>query len=283
MTSPKGDSGLTTDSGEQITYPDSYFFIMQKKADSVTNYTVKTNFTHQESREVIYRLTGKRLPVMASIEEYVEAVAAIKPGESEEIQSVSDVVGVLEKVRSTHAFKNSVTQEKTGWEDVYKDILQGERLYQFNEKTQQMIADFEVYCLQEGLTKHDLQKAIAATILRMSQLYYTEEAAKKQRVILKPDTWYKPNQIDVKSFGSILNAIAEQPGCAGGGGASGKTVVVNSVTPRLGVVDSEKISFGEKTLHCKNCPVCGVADIDATISNGRIKCPVNGCSAPYAC
>lgn len=40
---------------------------------------------------------------------------------------------------------------------------------------------------------------------------------------------------------------------------------------------------GERTLKCEKCPICDAKDIVAKISGGKIICPVNGCTADYAC
>jgi hypothetical protein len=39
----------------------------------------------------------------------------------------------------------------------------------------------------------------------------------------------------------------------------------------------------ERTLKCKNCPLCLAPDIVATIANGKITCPKCNKSAPYDC
>ena len=48
-------------------------------------------------------------------------------------------------------------------------------------------------------------------------------------------------------------------------------------------VFSKMSTLGEKTVHCNECPNCKEKDIDAKVMGGRIICPKNGCSAPYAC
>ncbi len=273
MASPKGDTDLETDDGEAIRYPDSYFFIMQKDGDRVENLTLKTDFTLRESREAIYQLTGKMLSPTDSVEDYVKAVAKIKPGEHGKVRNASDVVGILETVRPSHAFENSETFEQTGWETVHKDVREASKLYDFNQKTQQAIADFEAFCLEGDHSALDLQKAIAATILRMSQLFYKEEGNSKD---MGPEIWYKPDDNN-GSFGDILEAVAARPGCAGGGS---RFIPVDSIGgERMGVIVGGET---KKTLKCKSCPQCGAMNIVATIEDGRIKCP-NGCSAPYKC
>jgi len=247
LPSPKGDSGLRTDKGEKIEYPDSHFFIMQKNGDTITNYTIKTDFSVRESREVIYQLIGRRLPVTASLEDYVRAVATIKPDQEGTVHSVTDVVRVLQAVRPSHAYKDEQIQRRIEWNAVYRDIAQAEKLYNFNEKTQQVITDFENYCPQGEHTKDSLQKAIAATILRMSELFYAEEEKSVRQIRLEPIKWSAPFAVPQRSFGNILDAVAERPGCAGGG-SSKQAIAVGSVNPRLGIVGGSQEWF--------NCPKC---------------------------
>jgi hypothetical protein len=222
MTSPKGDSGLATDAGEMIAYPDSYFFMMQKNGDKVINYTLKTDFTVHECREAIERMTGEKPSLTATMEDYTKTIAKIKPGEKN-VQDVSDVVKLLKGERG-YAHEN-IKGEKTGWGEVYADIKQGEKLYNFNKKTQQAIDSFEAYCRGGSHTKEELQKAVAATILRMSKLFYEDEEAKQK--VMRANSSYHPVSAN-SSFGDIMGAVAERPGCAGGGGNSGRSILIGS-------------------------------------------------------
>ncbi len=252
MTSPVGPSGLQTDDGKAISYPDSYFFIMQKQGETVNNYTLKTNFSIPECREALFRLTGKRLSPTAPLEEYVQTIAKIKPGDHGALPTVSDIVGVLELVRPEYAFKPEGKEEKTPWRDVYADILQGEQLYAFNQKTQDIIEEFEAYGLEGGHSKEDLQKAVAATILRMSKVFFVDEQKSQPTTgDLHADTWTDVRATTpISTFGGALDAASERPGCAGGGSTSSSAV--NSITPRLGTSNSDE--YGDLSF---NCPHCG--------------------------
>lgn len=245
MISPEGDSGLRTDEGERIEYPDSYFFIMQKNGDTVTNYTVKTDFSVNECRDAVYRLTGKRLSPTAPLEQYVRAIATMKLGQKETISSVSDVVHVLETIRPAHAFEEPPTKRKFSWEEIYRDIEQGEKLYHFNDKTRQIIKDFEEYCLGGQHPKDELQKAMAATILRMSKLFYEEEDARPQKS-MKPNVWEQLFRAP-RSFGAVLEQVSQKPGCAGGGKRISISILGGERSAVIGgVSDNEFV-----------CPKCG--------------------------
>jgi hypothetical protein len=272
MASPKGDAGIKTDDGKRIDYPDSYFFIMQKKGDKVENFTLKTDFSLHESREAIYQLTGKRLSPFDRVETYVDTVATIKPGEKE-VKGVSGVVKVLEQVRNgqdkKHAFEHSETREKIGWGEVYKDIQNSAELYNFNKTTQQVIDKFEEYCQEANHTKEELQKAIAATILRMSELFFKE---KGNETAMQQDTWYDP--YEVKSFGDVLKGVSARPGCAGGGG--GSFISSFGGGARMGVVGgSSQEWFTCPKCHHKadgpvgnTCPGCGLTKEAYAIESG---------------
>lgn len=64
---------------------------------------------------------------------------------------------------------------------------------------------------------------------------------------------------------------------------TGSTISVREPGTAQFSVFSKMSTLGEKTVHCKQCPNCKEKDIDAKVMGGRIICPKNGCSAPYAC
>jgi hypothetical protein len=239
MVSPQGPSGLTTDDGKLINYPDSYFFIMQKMGEEVINFTVKTDFSLFECRSALFRLTGNMLSPQASVEEYVEAISTFRPGSENGVSSVSDVVRILENVRlndeSPFAFENIT------WKEVYKDIAQGESLYAFNDKAQQLLNDFETYCTGKIRSKLELKKAVAATVLRISKLLLYEDDGTEEGVNsnMNFNADYAAPRLQPLTFGTVLEAVAQRPGCAGGGNqlnASNGTdrTYVQSVVVRAG-------------------------------------------------
>jgi hypothetical protein len=246
MISPKGETGLKTDNGQEIEYPDSYFFIMQKTGDTVTNYTVKTDLSVEECREASF--TGKPLSEFASVEDQVRATAMITPGEHDSIKSVKDVIGVLKNIKPDYAFK------KIGWEEVEQDIVNADKLYNFDSKTSQAIADFEAFTVTGHPTRLVYQKAIAATILRMSDVFFQEQEHIRRPIILKEGSWQYPQYESYRSFGAMLAQVAERPGCAGGGGKN--SVFVTSLATRLGTVGEDQ--YGGRTF---NCPSCGKTNL----------------------
>lgn len=283
MASPLGNSGLKTDKGQNIDYPDSYFFIMQKEGDTVVNYTVKTDFSTEESREVIYQLTGIKLTPAAPLEDYTRTIATINPGQDDRIRSVSDVVRILQTVRPSHAFKDDQKNSPIGWNEVYRDIALGDNLYKFNNKTMEVIKKFEAYCLRGRHTKLDFQKAIAGSILLMSALFIAEEGQNTvTQIPMTQNEWssvpvdlatqYLPGFIG-QSYGSVLERVSERPGCAGGG----KKVTVETVGGvRMGQVNranNEVLGQCQK-IRCGNCSWEANDDEAEKITKGTLtKCP----------
>lgn len=246
MTSPLGETGLETDDGKSIRYPDSYFFIMQKKGDTVMNYSLKTNFSIEECREAVFRLKGGRLSQTASLEDVVTAIATITPEDGRKINRVEDVIAILQSIHPGEPHKN------VAWSDVYQDVVEGEQLYEFDEKTQAIIKDFETFCEPGYATKLLYQKGLAATILRMSDAYYKQRQEENRPVLIRqgvPETVGRP-----EDFGAILNEVASKPGCAGGGEET--TSVMTAGGLRLAVIGEDEhgsLSF--------NCPDCGQQNI----------------------
>lgn len=282
MTSPKGETGLTTDDGEAIHYPDSYFLVFVKDGNTMKGCTIKTDFSLAESREVIQKLTGKTLTENASVEEYVASVAFLRPWdnpwEKGNISVVGDVLPMLKNVRSPSK-KEFAFEDKT-WREVEKDIERGEQLYNFNQTTQDILDEFTQYVTTNpNVSVLDLRKAVAATLLRLSKLFLTDKSSLP--VDIGSSTYAlrassaSDGERDVNkqyvTFGTILNKVATIPGCAGGGSEKGRRTWMNSLTPRDGTLD--------KTLCC-TCPFCG-EQVEATISGGRISCPECNNSAPY--
>lgn len=248
MTSPLGDTGFKTDDALAIKYPDSYFFIMQKNGNEVMNSTIKTSFSLAECREAIYRLTGKQLPVGAPLETYVDSVAKIKPGEHPTVNNVFDVVTVLSDIRPQNVFIDPQSSQDVKWSEVHQALKQEEQLYNFDKLTTTAIAEFERYAKAGGHTKEELQKAIAATILRMAKQFFKKEPG-HQEVSIEPNQWIVPGRGEEgQSFGALLEKAAERRGCSGGGESS--TTVGTLGGTRAGSVSGSK---EHEWFQCSEC------------------------------
>lgn len=264
ITSPRGQTGLFMDNGKEIVYPDSYFLILQKQGDTIVNFSLKTDFSLAQCREVIYRLTGQRLDSEAPIEDYVRAVAKIKP--SERLQTAHEVVSVLEHVSPNYVF------EKKRWEDVDSDIDNWEDLYNFDRRTQRLIKEFDRFSIQGIRTKLELRKAVAATILLMSRIYF--ERRRDEGYYLE-SSWREEPLVYPVSYGAVLKSVAEIPGCAGGGRA--ERTVVYSLSARLGLegpeLGAEKVKCDciDKSDNHYHCTSCGKKYADETHNKERTK------------
>jgi len=220
MTSPKGETGLYTDQGDPIVYPDSWFFSFIDVGDRVVNFGIKTDFELEECRQVINRLTGQDLPTNSSIEDYVSAIAKINP--SQGISTPQDMVDILREVRPTPY----VYEDRT-WDEVAEGVDRLEELYGLEIEAEGYIQEFKEYVVEGGHSKFDLQKALAATLLRVSELYVvkekeTEKTGNKYKIegnVIYPERFNEAWSNEAKhvpSYGQILMEVESRPGCAGG-------------------------------------------------------------------
>lgn len=261
MTSPKGWTGLQTDRGIPIEYPDSWFFGFLDQGERVVGFGIKTDFSLAECRQAIVKLTGQDLPDGASVEDYVKAIATIKP--DQDVNSPQDLVRVLREVRpSPYVYK-----ERT-WDEVEERVGRLEELYELEVKAEGFIKDFEGFAAEEGHSKLKLQKALAATLLRLSELYLGKEkqtlrSKEEYRVlgnVIYPRRFEEQETIGRPRYGQILNEVEKIPGCAGGGQAES----VTSIVDRLGIAGSglgiklPEDKYGAREV---KCPTCGQISI----------------------
>lgn len=258
MPSPSGPSGLSTDDGNPITYPDSYWFMMAKVGNEVQGCTIKTDFSLEECRLAIERFTGEKLPENASLEDYVESIALLKGRSNMLARSdicIKDILAVLQnaRVKENHfAFQNRT------WGEVERDIQRGEELYEFNERTQHIIQNFTEYVTSREFSHLELRKTLAATMLLLSKLLLVD----KPKVGERGYTDRNYQTMPYVTFGHVLDELEKIPGCAGGGGSS---TVVSSLVSRLGKVEQDK--YGSREFECPHCHEKNVRPKDTLISN----------------
>ena len=259
MPSPEGATGLTDNDGDLIYYPDSYWFVFQKRdGGKYGGFGLRTDFSIPECRIVIRTLTGKDLPKDATIEDYVRAVALITPGEG--IESPRDFLDVLREgrigVRKNFMYKNK------GWEKTYADLDKGEELYLQGQEGDRIVADFEEYVLRGGLSDLEIQKGIAATILRLSKLYLVDKkhllGLRGSLIYLAPSEHREPQ---IYGYGQAKAEAEKIPGCAGGG--SSEKSLIDRLTKKMrnwtfdkdGICQKCGSSFG-KLGPCDVCEPC---------------------------
>lgn len=231
MTSPSGWSGLHDEEGNVITYPDSQTYIFQKNGTEIVGFTIRTDFSLEEHRELLRRLNFQDLlPQNATVSDYVENVVAIY---SKNID-IRDVVDVMRDVRfnlsggSVFAYKNRL------WKEVYQDLKRREELWKIDEHTSRLVEEFRQLVLTQNWSKKDLQEALAVTILRIARLLRGARQKDTRQEFSRGLHERDFLPFDV-SYGKVLSKVQEIPGCAGGGNK--KTKLVNSLTSRFGETD----------------------------------------------
>lgn len=257
MPSPKGETGLTTDDGAPITYPDSYWYVMVKLGSEIRGFTIKTDFSLLECKAAIKNLTGREIPIDAPIEDYVSALSFLRKDEENPV-GIEDVINILRQSRigkSDLAFKNR------SWDEVIMDIHRGYELYSFNKETQKILQEFSDYTRYGSHSVLELRKALAATMLRLSKLFLFDRKSQPANADVYFENDYRRIGIIDPSFGSILDEMGNIPGCAGGGSKKRESSeLVFSVVPRVGKVERNKLGEDddEEESYSFNIPgICG--------------------------
>ena len=290
--SPLGPTGLKTDDGRDITYPDSYWFFFQKQGDQLVGCTIKTDFSLDEVRKGVKALTGIHLAGDAPLEAYTLNSFRHTPQSEFGVRSISDLVGKLAQIDSQNIRRSTYAFENVTWLSVYQDIEKRDALYQFNTEAQKRMDELTVYTKSGDHAKLDLQKALAATFLWISRLFIEDQQAPQQNVMQTPtrrDVFVVSTRM---SFGQILNEVEKIPGCAGGGKRgnsifdTGRTIL-ESLTPRLTetskVPEETGVDGEEENFECpkcrtetsgpvgNSCPSCGYTQ-EQHIKDGGEKC-----------
>ena len=234
MVSKSGDSGLCTDQGDRIIYPDTQVYFMKKLGNRIIGSTFRTDFNAQENRLLIKRLTGVSLLPNVKDTEYIRTIACIDPDSAYGSFDEKSLVGVMKQIREGSNRSSFVWENKT-WSEMEEDLRKRERLYEFDNETQKIIGEFKVYVEVGDLSDTDLKKAIAATILRLSKLFLVDNKIKSGKGIGGRDD--DSDALARFSYGQLLDEVKELPGCAGGGT---KKTAVDSLVSRAGVVHTLK-------------------------------------------
>lgn len=266
MTSPAGWSGMKLSNGDSIVYPDSQTYIWKKQENEVWGFTVKTDFSYEEHRELLKRLTFQTLPEDAPVTQYVETVAGIIPGDHS--FDIKDIVNIMRDVRFDttgglpFAFKNRM------WNEVYKDLDRREELWKYDVETEKIVQEFKNYFLSHDLSEKEIQEALSVTILRIARFLRSD------KIQTRSSRSFSDNSSTILGslrYGDILDDVQKIPGCAGGGSTK-----INSITPRAGIFGSDEhgaLSF--------ECPSCGMVNVR---EKGKLKSQCDFCkSTEVAC
>lgn len=247
MTSPSGWSGFTDQEGRPIVYPDSQTHIFQKRTEEIVGFTIRTDFSLEEHRELLKRLQGYDIVLReATVSDYVNHVVGIIPVNTEmKIQNIVDTMkGTrIDISQSYFAYKDR------SWDEVYRDLDRREELWRFDERTKEIVEEFKEYVFSHHLTREGVKEALAVTVFRVAKFLRGE----KHHQVSKS---YKG---DIP-YGHVLREVQSLPGCAGGGNDN----FVDSITPRH--------TLSADVMNCVTCPFCNKI-VDAILTEDEIICP----------
>lgn len=244
MVSPPGHTGLTMDDGSRIVYTDTMVFYMQKRGDKVIGTTIRTDLNLPQARALIERL-GQELPEDATPKDCTKALT-LSDGKKEP-KTIEDLIDTLQDLKGSRFSYKDRTFNSTRL-----DIQRREELYFFDQITHVMIDQFKEYISTHSLSKKEIQKAMAATFLRISNHLLIDKPKSEKNFQKDPANLddYQPKRV---TRGVLVNKIRALPGCMGGG----QVTSVNSPTFRSAQVeedwDNKATRKYDKPGPCKQC------------------------------
>lgn len=258
MVSPSGWSGMTDEKGSTIVFPHSHTFIWQKRGSNIEGFAIQTDFTNKEHRVFLKKL-GKQVADDAPVTDYISSIGFFRADEKDlhGISEIRDVIDTMrdarfeESVGSLYAYKNHL------WKDVYGEIENEEKLWEVDEKTQAMIADFKHFAHSQSWDYETLQKALAVTILRISKHMRWAKQEPKQFSKGGDDIFFSI------SLGDVFEDVRNIPGCAGGGlGKRQKGFFYDSLLQSVSTTDMGKNESGicNDCGKAEECGVCASCD-----------------------
>ncbi|MBI2031661.1 MAG: hypothetical protein HYT08_03535 [Candidatus Levybacteria bacterium] len=264
MVSPLGWTGLKTDRGEDILYQDTQVYFLRRKENTIIGTTFRTDFNFAETREAIRILTGKELPENASVMDYIKTLSLEDSSERHEEDIVFDLLSSRKNISGED---KSAYKDKT-WRDMFQALKNRNFLYDFDEQVKQMIGEFEDYVVSNNLSKAEIRKALAATILRISKHALFGQDDREYRY-LKTAYHRNKDHLDTRTitYGEVFEKVKELPGCAGGGS---KTSSIESITDRsISIFEDLGYDFDQpgpckkcgSDTRCGPCGICKSCDI----------------------
>jgi hypothetical protein len=272
MTSPPGWSGF-----EGITYPDTQTYIWQVQEDgNIRGFTVRTDMDHEQNKQLLETF-GMKKENLNSSNEHEELTNIVShpvflSGEEKKCE-IEDVVDVIQKIKGENAYKDR------GFDEVYSQLENPEQLWTLDNTTRELVTQFREYVWDQiqngtGDRKKNIQKMLGVTVLKLAEKIRKIPSQHEELTVENSDIFW----MDERRYQGALQNIQQLGGC-NGGGSDGRSVMINSVTPRFGVISTEN----KKTLSC-TCPFCNKR-VEALIEGGKITCTNPTCkkSAPYNC
>lgn len=241
--SKDGLSGMKDDKGNELIFPHSFTYAMQKRGDEVVGIGIKNDFSAKEHNAFIKRMTGESLSEDASDEEYVRAVGMYRSDEVDKhgIATLEDVVNNMRDARFDVSGGKLSVYKKQMWNQVYKDISRMDDLWEIDNESQQKIKEFLDFAESGQWDDPTLQKAMALTILRVKRI---QEA---RFITSQGVVWPQATKL----YGDDVRAIQAAAGCAG--------VAVESITDRFAVRSGDVVKSG----FCRGCGAiaeCGICE-----------------------
>lgn len=158
-----------------------------------------------------------------------------------------------------------------------QDVSRRQELYEFDKKTGEIISEFKEYASSGEHSESEIQKALAATFLRLSKYFLVDkktEYGKDQEVVRGAR---RMSQVRVITYGQIVAEVQKLPGCAGGGKDA---TSVSSIIERSALF-LEPDNYGKRTFNCPNVPLCGKLIIRREKNKLISNCP--HCGADVRC
>lgn len=294
IVSPLGPTGMKSEKGFPIDYPDSYILLFQKTTDGIEGYTVQTDFSIQECRTFIQELTGTTLPEDADAERYVREFSHLTPlFNHKSVRTMEDIVRIMEKVRSSHSAKSPyayLKDDKKGskiipWAQVYQDMDRAELLYHFDSKVTRIIDKWKRYQYQKEYLNNNndgkntllnIQKGLAVTIWRLLESWYERKTNEKfLRALPYFMSSYSVPSATIYAYNNHADHGHESriplgeiegwakdnlpSGCAGtftNNNSPMELLTIESIVPRLGIVKGEINNTNDSCPKIK-CEYCG--------------------------
>ena len=162
MISPPGETGLVMDDGSKIVYLDTMAFVFQKTVDGdgqarIIGTTIRSDLKINQARELIKNLTGQELPLTATAADCVRAISLANGGDG--VRNATELVNIMQ----------GIGDSQTDYGRIRHDLGRRRFLYNFDDQVDAIIQGFRDYVLTGFHSRLDMQKALAATFLKLSK------------------------------------------------------------------------------------------------------------------
>ncbi len=243
-TSPPGDAGWTTRSGERVSYPETQTYIYSVDKNGVLQAnTVITEMSLFQNERFLENLGEIKVK---GVEKVTGTVLKFDKG-----VSVSDVIDAMEEVRESKFARGIVT-----FNEIREMLSNSTSLGARDENVERIICDFEKWVVRHGVSINtdDLQVKLTKTVLEVSAYMKAKNT----------NIEYQQSEYNLSEAFSYMQSLS---GCAGGGGLTGYD---------YGIMDSpfgaRYYSLLETRYLCCKCPFCK-KEVMAEIYDLKIHCP----------